>query len=120
MPLALSRSSTQQEIDAVATLSFHCGVSVEMDYDTNASSSFSSRVAPALKQFFGYSENATLLYKAAFDDNTWRQMLCHEIDAGRPLFYSGSGTGGGHAFVCDGYDSDSAYHFNWGWGGTYN
>ena len=120
MPQALSRSSSQQEIDAVATLSFHCGVSVEMEYDTSASSSYSPRVAPALKQFFGYSENASLLYKAAFDDNTWRQMLCHEIDAGRPLYYSGSGTGGGHAFVCDGYDSDSAYHFNWGWGGMYN
>ena len=33
------------------------------------------------------------------------------------MYYSGHGTSGGHAFVCDGYDGDGYYHFNWGWGG---
>jgi hypothetical protein len=26
----------------------------------------------------------------------------------------------GHAFVCDGYDGNGLYHFNWGWGGAYD
>ena len=41
------------------------------------------------------------------------------MDLGRPLFYSGSDTygAGGHAFVCDGYDNNDFFHFNWGWGG---
>ena len=41
------------------------------------------------------------------------------MDLGRPLFYSGSDTygAGGHAFICDGYDNNDFFHFNWGWGG---
>ena len=120
MPAMLSRASSQEEIDAVALLSFHCGVSVEMNYDTTQSSAFSSDVAPALTYNFNYSNNAILKYKSDYTDTRWKQMLCDEIDAGRPIFYSGSGEGGGHAFVCDGYDSDGSFHFNWGWGGMYN
>ena len=44
-------------------------------------------------------------------------MLHSDIDEERPIFYVGEGTGS-HAFVCDGYNSDSYYHFNYGWGGS--
>ncbi|MBQ5377748.1 MAG: C10 family peptidase, partial [Prevotella sp.] len=44
------------------------------------------------------------------------------LDAGRPLQYGGQDPNGdsGHAFVCDGYNSDDYFHFNWGWAGSYN
>ncbi|MBR7022783.1 MAG: C10 family peptidase [Bacteroidales bacterium] len=48
-------------------------------------------------------------------------MVKDELDAGRPLQYRGStGSGGGHSFVCDGYDSNNKFHFNWGWAGSYD
>jgi len=37
----------------------------------------------------------------------------------RPVLYTGQGTGG-HAFVCDGYQGTSYFHFNWGWNGSYD
>ena len=41
------------------------------------------------------------------------------LDENIPLYYSGQDdTGaGGHAFVCDGYDENDYFHFNWGWSG---
>jgi hypothetical protein len=48
----------------------------------------------------------------------WITMLKNELNAGRPIFYSGQGSGGGHAWVCDGWDASNKMHFNWGWGGS--
>ena len=47
-------------------------------------------------------------------------MLRAELDAGRPVMYTGRDPAGGHSFVCDGYDSHDYFHFNWGWGGSYD
>jgi hypothetical protein len=49
-------------------------------------------------------------------------MLKADLDAGHPLQYGGQDPNGnsGHAFVCDGYNSDDYFHFNWGWAGIYN
>ena len=46
-------------------------------------------------------------------------MLKDDLKAGRPIIYSGYGDGG-HCFVCDGYNEDEYFHFNWGWGGMYD
>lgn len=51
---------------------------------------------------------------------SWVALLKSELDAGRPMEYAGFGAGGGHAFVCDGYDVYDYFHFNWGWGGNYD
>ena len=41
------------------------------------------------------------------------------LDENIPLYYSGQDDNwqGGHAFVCDGYDENDYFHFNWGWSG---
>lgn len=106
---------------AVATLMFHCGVSVDMSYGVGGSSAYPDKVAPALKDYFGYSNSAALKVRVNFTtDNQWISLLKQELDAGRPLFYSGAGVSGtgGHAFVCDGYTNSDYFHFNWGWGGS--
>ena len=36
------------------------------------------------------------------------------------MVYGGFSNSGGHAFVCDGYNANNYFHFNWGWGGHYN
>ena len=44
-------------------------------------------------------------------------MLKSDLNLNRPVWYRGKGSGGGHAFVFDGYDSNNYFHVNWGWGG---
>jgi hypothetical protein len=104
----------------VATLLYHCGVSVNMQYSATSSGSLTSAGKDALINFFGYSANALYLIKSSYSDATWEGMLRADLDAGRPLIYAGTGIYGGHAWVCDGYSGTNYFHFNWGWGGYAN
>jgi hypothetical protein len=127
MPNALTSSSSEAQVNAVATLMFHLGVATEMDYDFSASSAYinSHNIADlpcsenALKDYFGYRNTIHSVYKEGVTDAEWMDVLTDELDAGRPVLESGHG-GGGHAFVCDGYDNNGLFHINWGWGGLYD
>jgi len=106
---------------AVATLIYHCGVTVDMNYGTAGSGSTLLAGASALQNYFRYgivAENERDL----FTDPEWIAILATDLDAKRPVLYSGDDTGGdgAHAFICDGYDVSNNFHFNWGWGGYYN
>lgn len=57
------------------------------------------------------------LSRSLYSLTEWTQILDNELAAGRPVFYSGSSTSGGHQFICDGSDGQGLYHINWGWGG---
>lgn len=120
-------SATNAQKTAVATLMYHCGVAVEMEYDI-ASNGGSGAVtlgsAPsaeaALKNYFLYKSTLRGYNKSSYSDTNWKNMLKADLDAGRPIVYSGRGSEGGHCFVCDGYDSNNKFHFNWGWSGYYD
>lgn len=106
--------------NAVATLMYHCGVAVAMNYGPGSSGAYVNGGDPsaefALKTFFGYRNSLHSVDKEDYNDDEWIQILKDELDAGRPVLYRGRGTGG-HAFVCDGYNNDNSFHFNWGWHG---
>ncbi|HNX88445.1 MAG TPA: C10 family peptidase [Paludibacteraceae bacterium] len=104
---------------AVATLMYHCGVSVEMDYGPTASGATTSDVVDALIDYFGYQNSAEYRCKVNYTSTSWKNLLKQELDESRPIQYRGSGSGG-HSFVCDGYDNSDYFHFNWGWSGSYN
>ncbi len=108
-----------QEREAVATIMYHCGVSVNMMYESDGSGAYSADVPEAISTFFSYSDKATFISKGGNYDE-WISLLKSNLDQRIPLYYSGQGTGGGHAFVCDGYDVDGLFHFNFGWGGASN
>ena len=126
MPNSLSGSSTMAQIHAVAELSYHVGVAVEMDYGTDGSgasmigSGYGPSGVSALKNYFGYSNTTRGIYKYNYSDYEWVNMLKTELDQGRPIPYAGYDNSAGHAFVFDGYNSSSQFHVNWGWGGAYN
>ena len=126
MPLEVTASSTDVQKATVAQLMYHCGVSVEMDYGVSAtggsgaftisSKSNSTHCAEyALREYWGYKPTLQGLQKSKYSDKDWKTMLKNDLNAGRPIIYSGYGDGG-HCFVCDGYDEDEYFHFNWGWG----
>lgn len=105
---------------AIATLMHHCGVSVNMDYYATTSGSNNYYALTALPAYFKYSENIQFVYRSNYSDSLWIELMKSEMDAGRPVLYQGGITGipAGHAWVCDGYDSNDFLHFNWGDGNT--
>jgi hypothetical protein len=117
MPNSLSSGSSFEAKHEVAQLSYHAGVSVEMMYSASSSGAYSEDVPNALKTYFKYL-SAVHNYRSSYNGTTWREMLQTQLNNGKPLYYSGSGPDGGHAFVCDGYQDADYYHFNWGWGGS--
>ena len=116
MPDSLNEDSSEAEIEAVATLLFHCGVSVDMKYEANGSGADSGVVPNALIRYFNYSRHLHIEKQSDFDDEEWMSILKTCLDLQRPIFYGGRGSQGSHAFVCDGYDDNDLLHFNWGWG----
>jgi len=78
----------------------------------------SAKAARSLYTYFDYDKNIETRYRNYYSDAEWEDMLIAELEAGRPMLYSGtSPSDGGHAFVCDGYDGNGYFHFNWGWKG---
>lgn len=133
-------SDTQAQKTAISTLMYHCGVATDMMYggdDEDGSGTFTVNYADwdwsdsegecaqnALYMFFGYKkpigymrDGYSTTYKKWTDDD-WTAMIKAELDKKRPIMYAGAGDGGGHSFVCDGYDDAGYFHFNWGWSGS--
>jgi hypothetical protein len=104
--------------NAIATLMYHCGVSISMNYSVDGSSASTAQVAESLKKYFGYATTLKYVENKNYTQSGWIALLKSELDAKRPMQYRGSGTGGGHSFVCDGYNDNNFFHFNWGWGGS--
>ena len=101
---------------AVATLMRYCGYSVQMEYGKSSGTS-THLVAEALKDYFDYSETTQYFDRSLYSYANWINLLYNELDQGRVVVYSGQSSGGGHAFICDGYQGEDYFHINWGWGG---
>ena len=125
MPLALDSTSTEDDYFYIAQFLHHCGIAVDMQYSGHGSGAYSDDVPPALRNYFGYTcddhvTNDNWFGWGGYDNEVWAQMLKDGgLDEGIPLYYSGQDDNwqGGHAFVCDGYDENDYFHFNWGWSG---
>lgn len=114
----------------VAQLIYQCGVSVNTKYNPTASSaveiSEGDNNAPcaqnALIKYFRYSPSLQGLNGSSYSSQAWILLLEGELNAKRPILYSGanSNTENGHAFICDGYDNNNYFHFNWGWSGNFD
>lgn len=126
MPNTVSSSNS-----AVATLMYHCGVSVDMNYDVAANGGSGAYVISsqspvtncaeyAFETYFGYKTSLQGVERVNYSQTQWMNLIKGELNAGRPVLYAGFGSGGGHAFVCDGYDNNDFLHFNWGWSGAYD
>ena len=111
------KSYTPQQGAAVATLMYHCGVSIEMGYG-KSSGAYTEKVPVALNTYFGYDPNYQRIRKDMYPADSLNRIIAAELQANRPVLVSGSNDEGGHAFVCDGCDNKGYFHINWGWGGS--
>src|ERR1700722_9528093 len=111
---------------AVATLMYNCGVAVAMDYgdlDEGGSGAYVLKsdagngnpcAQYAYVNYFGYDANTINgAYETNYTNATWTNLLEGELNAGRPMEYEGyDPTGGGHTWVCDGFDANDLMHMN--------
>ena len=117
MPDRLGGAS-QEEIEAVALLMYHCAVAVDMNFSPSGSGANSWDVPSAIRRYFSYSNQSSLKSRDNYSLLNWQNLLKEQFDLGWPVYYSGYSETAGHAFVCDGYDDNDLFHFNWGWGGS--
>lgn len=111
---------TGEAADAVATLMKACGASVKMSYanvGNGGSSANSDIIDDALIKYFGYDETTQYADRSFYSYLNWIELLYNELSQGRAILYCGQSIGGGHEFVCDGYQGEDYFHINWGWGG---
>lgn len=110
---------TEEQAQEVSKLVRYCGQSVKMDYSMDLSTPLG--VLLTAMQDYGYNSNSKVLYRDNYDEEEWIDIMCDELDAGRPIMYLGYGAGAaavGHAFIVDGYNSDNYFHMNMGWYGV--
>ena len=134
MPSYITSSSPSNQITQVARLTWHCGVSVEMMYGADGSGAYTTDAVSAFKNYFKYSTsygtiNPQYKSRGSYSDAEWINLLKNELNNWRPIIYSASSPYPlpnypdytvGHAFICDGYDDQGYFHFNWGWSGSCN
>ena len=131
MPDQLKGTTPLKEIEATATLIYHVGVSINMDYNSayyGGSGAIGLAGIPgvasvdnSLKDYFRYKKNMYVIEKSDYNDSSWAQALADELQLGHPIVYCGQSDAGGHGFVCDGFEQreDNPYfHFNFGWSGV--
>lgn len=117
---------TTEQANAVATLMYHCGVAVNMDYGLIGNGGSGANLADipiALTTYFGYDKSAQKVERKYYTDDEWTDLIYSELLAGRPLLYGGKDVykGEGHRFVCHGYNADdNTFAINWGWGGSHD
>ncbi len=122
MPNSYKSGYTSEQAAEVARLMADLGSMNKANYGTDATSASTSAVPLSLATYLRYSKASRYLRKASYSDSEWVAMLKEEIDADHPCVYRGNHitSGGGHAWVMDGYNSNGLIHFNWGWNGSSN
>lgn len=113
-----SGSYSDVQADAVATLLYHVGVAMKMNYGQGASSSSTTAPGSALTEYFKYNKSAKMENRNYYSDDDWENMIYAELQKGHPVVYGGQSDDSGHAFVLHGYDElQGGYLINWGWNG---
>ena len=113
----INANSPIEEIEAVALISFHCGVCIDMGYGPDGSGGASGPIPGAMHTYFNFADACIQLRRDDYETETWKDMVREQFDMGWPMYYGGCDDGC-HAFICDGYDDYDMFHFNLGWGGS--
>ena len=118
MALTYSSGATGPSADEVAKLMRYCGQAVKMNYRLAADGGSGANVyARDMVNTFGYSKNAKDVKRKYYTVADWEDLIYNELFCHRPVLYAGRSASEGHQFICDGYDGNGLFHFNWGWSG---
>ena len=114
MPNSISSNSPLEQIEAVAQLIYHVGVSVDMNYRPSSSGAVTGKLCQTMPAYFFYTNQMANLYREDYTHEGYMQLVIDAIDMNWPMVHRG----GGHAYVLDGYNDNDMVHFNWGWSGS--
>ena len=122
MPDKYDKSATPEQRAEVARLMADLGVLNQAKYGEEGTGAYSNDQHKGLVSVLKYSKQARLVNRDGYTDEEWLALMRAEIDANRPVLYSGvSKKEDGHAFVLAGYKPNSPEcYFNWGWSGDGN
>lgn len=111
---------SEAEARAVADLSLWCGMMAGMNWGLEASGAQIRPLEAAVRRVLGYKD-VRYADSYRYTPADWERMMRTEIEAGRPVLYTGyTGLIQGHAFVLDGQDASGLFHVNWGYDGAYD
>jgi len=106
--------------EAVAQICYHAGVAVKASYAPEATGANIEFVAGALREHFRYKADDYLERYDAGSTQDWVSLLMDDLSERQPVLYRSTQGWAGHAYLCDGFQDSTHFHFNWGWGGAYN
>lgn len=115
MPLNKNKY-TDEGAREVAKLMMDVAVALGTEFN-GVSSAVHITVIPMLLSYFNYDPSAELLYLDKMTTEEFNSILIGDLQAGRPVYFTGGPSNSAHAFVCDGYDGEGLFHINWGWSG---
>ena len=123
MPVQLTGTSSQAQIQAVARLIADMGIAVDMNYSCSSSGSDAyADDQSILPVYFGYKTGAVQHARPSYDTTAWFNLFKTEFDAtpARPIIFSVFANDGGHEIVADGYQTGTTnyVHVNMGWSGS--
>lgn len=109
---------SEEEAAAVAYLMKATGYAVKTEYAAGSSGALAMNIAHGLVKYFNYDPNILYTIRMYYSATEWEEMIYNNLKNVGPVLYGGASMlGGGHSFVCDGYDGNGYFHFNWGWSG---
>ena len=114
-----SGSYPNEMADAVAVLNAALGAALGLKYGSSTSGTVSSTIN-VFKNYFDVSAKFEFQKDSKLSQEEWEQRIYSNLINRQPMIYRGtSDSGGGHAFLLDGYTPNgNLYHFNMGWGGS--
>ncbi len=85
MPNSISSNNT-----AIATLMYHCGVALEMDYSSSGSSSYLTDIDDRLRNYFKYSSSTQHKWSGNYSSIEWKNLIISELNISRPVVLRGA------------------------------
>ena len=114
-------TATEEQINAVANLMYYCGIACNMQYRTGTSSATTATMVRAFAKHFHYDKGIRSLMYDYMGEADIIDSIAADLYQGHPVLINARTIlDVGHAFLCDGIDSDGLLHINWGWFGKSN
>lgn len=118
--MSTGKPTTAVQKEAVGTLLEYCGKAMMVKYGTSATGASPSTYLPLAQSRLRMGK-ATTVYADKIGNAAFADAIYAELVKNNPVAMGGYHANGGHSFICDGYRvKDNKFHFNWGWGGSYN
>lgn len=112
---------TDAQANAVAALVRDVAIMGQVEFNHSSSTGNTNFTFPNMNVYMGYDKSLLRYPGWNMTQESFKEAILSCLRKGEPVTFSGTSTsGGGHAFVGDGYDENEKILINWGWNGSSN